>query len=91
MTECLINTASQQVILRRQKMEGGRWKAYKAACEYCGSTNCDMMEFWEELTYDYDSMYRDDKKEKKEKRKYMYRSYIFQKYGPLRKGDSKKV
>ena len=68
-----------------EKDEDGEWKVidYKATCEYCGKNECDRMEFWEELDYDYDQMYHDESKENNEKRKFMYRSHIYIKHGYL--------
>ena len=47
------------------------------------------MKFWDELDYDYETMYEDKTPQNNEKRNFMYRSFIRGKYGSLGRGIRK--
>ena len=70
-------------------MDDGKWEVndYVAFCEYCSSEDCDRMKWWDLLDYDYETMFDDEEKDNAHKRVFMYRSFLYEKYGYLGKGN----
>ena len=75
------------------KKKDGYWelKGYDHVCEYCKEANCDRMLFWDQLDYSSERMHDKQVWSNAKKRKFMYASYINDKWGYLGEGERRRV
>ena len=73
--------------------ENGLWKVrdYEAFCEYCKETNCDRMNYREDLDHAWWRMTQNTELTNNKKRKFIYCSFINDKYGYLGCGRRMRV
>ena len=64
---------------------------YTPLCEYCHFTNCDRMQFTDNLELRTKILLESKDMANNEKRKQLYRSHTYEKHGFLGKGVRKKV